>query len=357
MTKRFGKVLAVDNVSLTVESGKLTTLLGPSGCGKTTTLRCVAGLERPDAGEIYFDEKLLGGKDCFVPTEKREIGMVFQTYAIWPHMTVYQNIAFGLKIRKIPKNEIQARTNQVIQLVGLEGIADRYASLLSGGQQQRVAVARSIVYAPKVLLFDEPLSNLDAKLRERMRIELRDLQRKLGITSIYVTHDQIEAMAMSDSIALMNAGRIVQLSSPKELYEKPKNIFVAEFVGKTNFLNGKVVKKGPPDQLGIVQTSDSLCWQCPIPLDIEEQSEVVLGIRSEGITLCEKKSALNQNSHLCKVIRSVYLGNMLDISVEVGADTLLRVATYECALKEGQKAFIYVDPRKIHCFPRPVDDK
>jgi spermidine/putrescine ABC transporter ATP-binding subunit len=232
VTKRFGRVVAVDRVSARVERGEFFTFLGPSGCGKTTTLRIVAGLELPDSGRVFID-----GEDVtYLPPYKRDTAMVFQNYALWPHMTVFDNVAYGLKVRKLPKDEIRRRVREVLELVRLEGLEDRYPTQLSGGQQQRVALARALVVQPKVLLLDEPLSNLDAKLRVEMREELKRLQRKLGITTIYVTHDQDEAMALSDRIAVMNSGRVVEIGRPDELYRRPRSFFVATFVGRSNIV-------------------------------------------------------------------------------------------------------------------------
>ena len=241
----YGEVRAVDGVSLSVAQGELVTLLGPSGCGKTTTLRAVAGLEDPSGGVIR-----LGGTTVYsasakrnLPSEKRGVSMVFQSYAIWPHMTVFDNVAYGLKVRKMPKAEIAANVARVLDLVQMRGYSDRPSSKLSGGQQQRVAVARAIAFSPEVLLFDEPLSNLDAKLRVQMRVELRELQKRLGITALYVTHDQEEALAISDRVIVMNAGKIEQIGTPEDIYRFPRTVFVADFVGNANMVQGKA--EGP----------------------------------------------------------------------------------------------------------------
>lgn len=233
LTKRFGKVIAVNAVSLEIPHGKLITLLGPSGCGKTTILRMIAGLEVPTSGHIY-----LGGEDItHLPPNERKITMVFQSYALFPHMNVYENIAYGLRVMRWSEDDIRAAINEAVHMVGLEGLTQRAANELSGGQQQRVAVARALVLKPKVLLFDEPLSNLDAKLRKHMRGEIRNLQRDLGITSVYVTHDQSEALAISDQIVVMENAVISQLGAPKELYTRPANPFVADFIGEANLLD------------------------------------------------------------------------------------------------------------------------
>ena len=235
VTKRFGLVLAVDDVTLTLQAGKLTTLLGPSGCGKTTTLRMIAGLEHPTSGRVF-----IGDEDVTpLPASNRSVTMVFQSYALFPHLTVFENVAYGLRITKVPIRAMREQVAAVLDLVGLPQVGDRYPAQLSGGQQQRVALARALVMKPKVLLFDEPLSNLDAKLRKRVRGEIRDLQQRLGITSIYVTHDQAEALALSDVVVVMNQGRVEQIGSPLALYRTPATRFVADFIGEANLLPGR----------------------------------------------------------------------------------------------------------------------
>lgn len=243
VVKQFGEVKAVDDFNAIIADGEFVSILGPSGCGKTTMLRMVAGFERPTRGEIYIGDKLISsGQDgTFVPPEKRNIGMVFQSYAVWPHMTVFDNIAYPLKIKKVPKDELNERTNKAIELVHLEGYGKRYPHQLSGGQQQRVALARALVGEPRLLLLDEPLSNLDAKLRESMRFEIKELQKKLNITVIYVTHDQAEAMAMSDRIVVMNQGVIQQVDKPMNIYENPANKIVADFIGLVNFIPANIM--------------------------------------------------------------------------------------------------------------------
>src|SRR5690349_18072570 len=243
---RYGDVAAVDGVSFAVARGEHVTLLGPSGCGKTTTLRALAGLETPSAGSIR-----IGGQTVYsaaerrnLPAERRGISMVFQSYAVWPHMSVFDNVAYGLRVRKLPRPEVAAQVERALELVQMREYADRSASLLSGGQQQRVALARAIAFQPAVLLFDEPLSNLDAKLRAEMRVELRELQRRLDITSVYVTHDQEEALAISDRVIVMNVGVIEQIGTPEEIYNRPKSRFVADFVGSANLIKGRVTAPG-----------------------------------------------------------------------------------------------------------------
>jgi ABC-type Fe3+/spermidine/putrescine transport system ATPase subunit len=238
LSKRYGKVNAVDSIDLHMGAGEFLTLLGPSGSGKTTTLRMVAGLEVPDAGTIQVGERIVSGANVNVPPHRRNMGMVFQSYAVWPHKTVYDNVAFPLKMRRIHGKDERARVERMLDLVGMpcSEYGSRYPSELSGGQQQRVALARALVANPEVILYDEPLSNLDAKLRDSMRVLLRSIHDELGVTSLYVTHDQIEAMVLSDRICVMNCGRIVQQGSPRELYEQPQDLFVADFIGQANVL-------------------------------------------------------------------------------------------------------------------------
>jgi ABC-type Fe3+/spermidine/putrescine transport system ATPase subunit len=249
ITKQFNTFRAIDNISLDIKRGEVFSLLGPSGCGKSTTLRNIAGLEQPEDGEITLNDTVLvsANSGVFVPSQKRNMGMVFQSYAIWPHLSVFDTVAYPLAIRKVPKAEISTRVRKVLQQVGLDGYEDRMAPMLSGGQQQRVALARALVYEPHVLLLDEPFSNLDVKLREQMRIDLKLLQRRVGVTVILVTHDQLEALSLSDRIAVMNKGRIEQLGTPFDLYENPKTAFVRDFIGTSLQINGKLIGSGGSD--------------------------------------------------------------------------------------------------------------
>lgn len=246
LTMRYGDTTAVDHLNLDIRSGRMLVLLGPSGCGKTTTMRCIAGLERPQGGVIKIGDRVVfdAASNIAVPTHKRKVGMVFQSYAIWPHMTVAENVAFPLKMQRMPKPEIKERVEEVLETVGLAGFGERSATKLSGGQMQRVAVARSVAMRPGVLLFDEPLSNLDAKLRDKLRFELREIQQKLQLTGVYVTHDQGEALALADEIIVMNQGRIEQRDEPIKLYESPTSPFVADFLGVDNILKGVVGDEG-----------------------------------------------------------------------------------------------------------------
>ena len=254
VVKRFGALEAVSHVSLEIRDGELFTLLGPSGCGKTTILRLIGGFHRPDEGQIYFGDKEVSA----VPTYQRNIGMVFQNYALWPHMTIFDNVAYGLRIKKVPKKEIPDRVNRVLSTVNLAGLEKRYPGQLSGGQQQRVALARALVLNPDVLLLDEPLSNLDAKIRLQVRAEIRKLQKDLAITSIYVTHDQEEALTISDRIAVIERGKIQQIGEPRDLYERPQNTFVADFIGINNLIPGEVAPIDENSGLIAVQTSFGL---------------------------------------------------------------------------------------------------
>jgi iron(III) transport system ATP-binding protein len=243
LVKKYGEQVAVAGVDLEIPEGEFFTLLGPSGCGKTTTLRCIAGLETPDAGEIRLGDEVVARAGHSVPTYRRNIGMVFQNYAVWPHMTVYDNVAFPLRAgarRRAPEPEVRTKVTQALATVGLEGLDKRMATQLSGGQQQRLSLARAIVREPKVLLLDEPLSNLDSRLRQRMRVELALIQRQLAVTTLFVTHDQIEALSMSDRVAVMREGRIVQQGAPREIYHEPASAFVARFIGSTNLVEGRV---------------------------------------------------------------------------------------------------------------------
>jgi multiple sugar transport system ATP-binding protein len=279
LSKHFGKVVALDHVSLVIEPGSFTTLLGPSGCGKTTLLRCVAGLEEPDGGEIFIGNNLVYSyeKGISIPSGKRELGLVFQNYALWPHMKVDKNITFALEIQKLPKEEIAERVKESLKEVQMEGYEDRYPREMSGGQQQRIALARMLAYRPKVFLMDEPLSNLDARLRMDMRTELKRLHHMAGATTIYVTHDQIEALTMSTNIAVMKEGVVQQFDSPEKIYHYPANLFVSDFIGnpKVNLLDGRVSEKDQVD-LGEFKITVNT---------YTARNNVVVGIRPEDISI------------------------------------------------------------------------
>jgi len=285
LTKRFGKTTAVDHLNLDIEQGEFVTLLGPSGCGKTTTLRCLTGLEEPDEGEIYFGKRCVFSREqgIMIPPGKRGIGLVFQNYALWPHMTVFQNVGFGLEKKNLPKEEIKKRVLDILNLLGLSGYERRYPSELSGGQQQRVALARMIVTQPEILLFDEPLSNLDAKLRMTLRAELKRLHNQSNATTVYVTHDQLEALTLSTRIAVMNLGVLQQIGTPKEVYHFPQNSFVAEFMGSpsTNLLPARVIESGPPAVFSVEGSDRPVTLATADPLPTEK--EVMINVRPEDV--------------------------------------------------------------------------
>ncbi|MED4600284.1 ABC transporter ATP-binding protein [Paenibacillus validus] len=307
-------VYAVNKVSLDIEPGQLVTLLGPSGCGKTTTLRMLAGFETPTAGEISINGQTI----THLPPNKRDVGMVFQSYALFPHMTVYDNVAYGLSIKPIPKSQVKERVDKVLALMHLDKMKDRLPSLLSGGQQQRVALARAVVTEPKVLLFDEPLSNLDAKLREYMRDELRKIQQRLGITSLYVTHDQAEAMAISDKVVIMNKGEIQQIGSPRKIYMRPCNQFVANFMGKANFLKA-IVEQSDSRHIGL----NLLGQRLVIPKD--PIFEVKAGERVDCVIRPEFWSIDPEGKFQGTVERAIYLGPYVEYEVALGGQTVVVV--------------------------------
>jgi len=326
--ERGAAVKAAQDVTFQVPDGELFTLLGPSGCGKTTTLRSIAGLERPRQGEIEVGGQVVFSSDkgVFVAPNRRNFGMVFQSYAIWPHMNVFKNVAFPLEVRKSrpSRKEIEQKVMRVLSAVQLAELADRDATKLSGGQQQRLALARALVMEPQLLLLDEPLSNLDAKLREKMRFELKRMQREFGLTTIYVTHDQSEALALSHEIGVMNEGRIVQIGSPRDIYERPRNRFVADFVGNTNFIDGTMLSSAADNGRCRVSTPlGELNVQCVEPL--AKGSPVVVSVRPEDVELSETAPARDEDDNLYRgvVNAKVFLGDYLDFQVKVGESVLL----------------------------------
>ena len=345
--KRFKKVVAVNHIELEVNEGEMLTLLGPSGCGKTTTLRCIAGLERPEEGDIIIDGKPMLSQG-FVEPSKRGIGMVFQNYAVWPHMKVYKNIVYGLKLQKIPKRSIQERAQQVLELVGLDGLEERYPGQLSGGQQQRVALARALVGNPKVLLLDEPLSNLDAKLREELRFEIKDLAKRMGITSVYVTHDQAEAMVISDRIAVMDSGNVVQIGTPEEIYEKPANRFVADFIGTMNFMSGEVVKVFQETDSVYVRTEFSEKMLCTSPSMAATTlgKKIYASIRPEDVEVFTEPPEIRQNLFKGTIVHKAYLGNFLYFFVSVNGNMVRVQAPHNVPREEGEEIYLFLNPQK-----------
>ena len=337
--KRFGDVTAVSDFDLTVKDGEFVSLLGPSGCGKTTSLRMIAGFERATEGEIYIGDHCVSShiKNTFVPPEKRDIGMVFQSYAVWPHMTVTENVAYPLKIQKVPKEERAARVAEMLKLVHLDEYGSRYPHQLSGGQQQRVALARALVMRPGLLLLDEPLSNLDAKLRESMRFEISSIQKELGITVIYVTHDQSEAMTMSDRVVVMSRGVIQQIGTPYEIYRNPANKMVADFIGLVNFVEGEV----QGDRVYISGTGVSF------PNTSGITGSATIAVRPENITMSRTSGTIEGT-----LVHRFYLGDAVDYRVQC-KHHVIRGIVKGAELKEftdGEK--VYLDFDKIMVFDR-----
>ncbi|ACS89429.1 MULTISPECIES: ABC transporter ATP-binding protein [Thermococcus] len=355
--KKFEDVTAVKDITLEVKDGEFMILLGPSGCGKTTTLRMISGLEEPTKGQIYIGDKLVADpeKGVFVPPKDRDIAMVFQSYALYPHMTVYDNIAFPLKLRKVPKQEIDKRVREVAELLGLSQLLNRKPRELSGGQRQRVALGRAIVRKPQVFLMDEPLSNLDAKLRVKMRAELKKLQRQLSVTTIYVTHDQVEAMTMGDKIAVINQGVLQQVGTPEEVYDKPANTFVAGFIGSPpmNFMDGSVTEDG------FVDFGEFRLKLLPDQFEVlKEQGyvgrEVIFGIRPEDIYDAMFAQVKVPGENMVKA--------MVEIVENLGGERIVYLSTEdisfiakfppESKVKEGQKIEVVFDMKKIHIFDK-----
>ena len=350
--RRSDQVRAVDSISFTVEEGRFYTLLGPSGCGKTTTLRCIAGLERPDSGQIEVagDTVFSSSRRVFVPAYRRPIGMVFQSYAIWPHLTVFENVAFPLRVgKRFGADDIRSKVRSALGLVEMGGFEGRMATQLSGGQQQRLALARALVREPKVLLLDEPLSNLDAKLRERMRVELRELQRRLRITTLYVTHDQIEALSMSNVIAVMNAGVIVQEGPPREIYMHPKTQFVAQFIGSTNQFLGKV-RSVQKDGYARV-TTDAGEISCGVTGELGEGADVAIVIRPESVVLHRKPPPEAANVIQGKVGAVMFLGEYVECSVELGSFHLQTHQPNSLELRRGDTIWVELPP--VDCMALP----
>jgi iron(III) transport system ATP-binding protein len=352
LSKRFSSagVQAVDGVSFEVDEGRLFTLLGPSGCGKTTTLRCVAGLERPDAGEVRLAGRVLSGAGAWVPASERRVGMVFQSYAIWPHMDVFENAAFPLRVlprRERPgRRELRRRVEGMLAAVKLDHLAGRPATDLSGGQQQRLALARALVMQPPLLLLDEPLSNLDARLREEMRFELKRLQSEVGFTAIYVTHDQIEALAMSDVVAVMRDGRIEQAGTPQEVYERPATTFVADFIGVSNLIEGVV--EGPAENGTLLVRTPAGLVRAHAPAPLTAGQAVVLGVRAERVRM----TGARDGAGWIGVVRDrAFLGETVDHVVSVaGLEVRVRSAAAS-AVPTGAEVALEFDEAAASLLP------
>lgn len=349
LTKKFGQVTAVDHVDLEVKDSEFLVLLGPSGCGKTTTLRLIAGLESPSEGEILIDDKLVND----IPPQKRDLAMVFQSYALYPHMTIYDNIGIPLKIRGVEKGEVNEKVLSVTKLLGIGNLLQRKPGQLSGGQRQRVALGRAIIREPKAFLMDEPLSNLDAKLRLYMRVELKKLQKDIGITTIYVTHDQAEAMTMADTVALMNFGKIQQLSAPSELYHHPNNLFVASFIGSPpmNFVDcsfaGNHLDAGEFKLKINKDLSDILRRE-------NKSSELTLGVRPEHVRVSKEKGAENDLKGSVYAVEP--LGSEAIVDVKVGENIIKAKENPFFKAATGEEIWITFDMDQMHFFDKKTGD-
>jgi iron(III) transport system ATP-binding protein len=337
LTKRYGELAVVDNVSLTIEHGRLVCLLGPSGCGKTTTLRLIAGFAEPSAGEIRVGDRLVSSPARTLPPERRNMSMIFQSYALWPHMTVAENVAYGLKLRKIDRETIARKLSGILATTHLTAFADRYPGELSGGQQQRVALARALVVEPETLLLDEPLSNLDANLREEMRFEVRRLHDEYRYTTVYVTHDQSEAMTTADLIAVMNAGKIEQAGPPEEIYDRPRSEFVARFIGSSNVLRGTARDESHLSYAGTVLRCSGG--------KLAPGQEAAIAIRQHAVRLWGSQPESMNNVLPGKIVRQVYLGATRDYLVQVAPETELRVIAPAAEnIPQGTPVWLHLPP-------------
>jgi iron(III) transport system ATP-binding protein len=359
--KTFNRVVAVDHLNLDIHEGEFFTLLGSSGCGKTTTLRLIGGLEKPDDGEIYLGERCLAspGRKLFVKPEKRDMGMVFQSYALWPHMTVFENVAYPLKLRGIRGSEAERKVAQVLGVVGLSGLESRPAPALSGGQQQRVALARALVFSPHVLLLDEPLSNLDAQLREEMRRELRSLQQRLKVNVLFVTHDQVEALSLSDRIAIMKSGQVEQVGTPEEVYFKPTTPFVRDFLGKTFLLTAKVLEanehrvdveivKAGVARLAINRGNVSRCGNGgPV-----QGESVVVAIRPEKIQIWGAPPQGGANMIEANLQAAQFLGDRYEYTVALGSEIRVLASAAAQPVAPGEKVFLELATEAITLWPQ-----
>ena len=351
VTKHFGSNRVVDEISFTVAEGEFFTLLGPSGCGKTTTLRLLAGLEVPDAGEITLKGRCLAApaKGIWIPPDKRNVGMMFQSYAIWPHLTVFENIAFPLRVRHESDAVIKKQVGEALELVGLEGLAERGSTQLSGGQQQRVALARSIVYTPSLLLLDEPLSSLDVKLREQMRTELRALQLRLNLAVVYVTHDQNEAMSLSDRIAVVDEGRLEKVGTPTGLYERPRTRFVGDFLGRTIVVRGVVRKDGGRSWVDL-ENSGEITLPAAASVEFSDGDWVRVLTRPEDVSL-RPAGATGPNQVIGKIEGITYMGDHLEYSIHAAGRSLVLAANKQHRYQVGAEIHLVFDPDKVTILP------
>ena len=345
LTKRFGSLAVVDNVSLRIDHGQLVCLLGPSGCGKTTTLRLMAGFLEPSDGEIHVGDRLVSSKKRTLPPEQRKMSMIFQSYALWPHMTVAENIVYGLRLRKMDRGTIANKLKAILETTKLEILAQRYPGELSGGQQQRVALARALIVEPETLLLDEPLSNLDANLREEMRFEIRRLHDQYRYTTVYVTHDQSEAMTTADLIAVMNGGKIDQLGTPEDIYDRPQSQFVARFIGASNVINGTALDA---DRLSFAGATLRV-----VGARLVAGQTAAVAIRQHDIRLSTKAPEIVQNVIKATVVRQVFLGANRDYMVETADGTTLRIITDTGnAISKGAEVWLTLPPERCRALSR-----
>ncbi|HZT07981.1 MAG TPA: ABC transporter ATP-binding protein [Chloroflexota bacterium] len=360
LTKRFGPMTAVDDLDLEIREGEFFTFLGPSGCGKTTTLRCIGGLEKPDAGAIRLGSRALVdvNRRLFVPPERRNMGMVFQSYALWPHMTVFENVAYPLKLRRTPRTEIRRRVEETLRLVGLGELSNRQAPQLSGGQQQRVALARALVFSPEVLLLDEPLSNLDALLRDEMRRQLKELQARLGVTTIFVTHDQVEALSVSDRIAIMNNGHLEQLGTPRDVYTNPATPFAQSFLGRTLTVDGRVTRiddgAAHVALVGVegVELTASRIAKLPRRGEALHPGDLVqLSIRPEQIAVTCERAGNPKNVVPARIRSTLFVGDRFEYVAEVGqARHVLSLPTTQI-FNVGDEVYLELPPEALCVWP------